>query len=66
MQEQGILDPHSNRGTLFPLENPEHPAACPSHRAEEQNPAPLPMAFITLEIPQQPGQPEKALDHVTA
>lgn len=29
------------------------------------SPAPLAMAFRTHEIPEQPGQPEKALDHVT-
>lgn len=58
-------NPPSNQETLVPLEKHDHPAACPSHRVEEQDPAPLAMAFITHEIPQQPGQPEKALDHVT-
>lgn len=66
MHEQGTLNPHSSQATLFPFLEKHHDlAACHSRRAEEESAAPLEMIFITLEIPQQPGQPEKVPDHVT-
>jgi len=66
MHGQGTLNPHSNQETLFSfLGKHHHLAVCCSCRAEKEGSASLEMTFVTLEIPQQRGQPEKVPAHVT-